>query len=159
MSLVAERLLLLWASARSAGATFSLLTGVDLEHFKPKCSLIGHSVRQEIGFSLSACSVLNDKKIEMFGQNVCGPKSIVVLFPLGCQEHIKTESLHCFFPLIKRYSTDTNGYTESMFLPHIFHIHQTSYAPICFYFADCKLLCQRLVTQGNVLGRDTKRNQ
>lgn len=29
----------------------------------------------------------------------------------------------------------------------------------CFYFTDCKLLCQRFVAQGNVLGVDAKRNQ
>lgn len=34
-----------------------------------------------------------------------------------------------------------------------------SYALICFYFTDYKLLCQRLVVQGNVLEIDAKRNQ
>lgn len=33
---------------------------------------------------------------------------------------------------------------------------KVSYASICFYFTDYKLLCQRLVTQGNVLGIDAE---
>lgn len=125
MSLVAERLLLSWASARSAGGAFSLLRGMDLECFKPKFSWKDHTIRQENGFSLSVYCGLNDKKIKWLGKTFIDQKSVVELLipdPLGCQEDIKTESSHCFFPLIKRCSTDTNGYNESMFLLPVFHI-------------------------------------
>lgn len=35
---------------------------------------------------------------------------------------------------------------------------KVSYAPICFYFTDCKLLRQWLITQGNVFRTSAGRN-
>lgn len=68
--------------------------------------------------------------------------------------------LHITLSVIKRHSfTTANGYSKSSDeCPCSFEV-KISYASICFYFTDLKLLYQRLLTQGNVLGRDAKRNQ
>lgn len=68
--------------------------------------------------------------------------------------------LHTTLSVIKRYSfTTANGCSEaSDQCPCSFEV-KISYASICFYFTDYKLLYQRLLTQGNVLGRAARRNQ
>lgn len=157
MSLVAERLLLSWASARSAWGTFSLLREMDLKCFKPKSLCKDHTDRQE-NWVFAVCSVLNYKKNRNGWAKPALTKiccsAVDTWSPWESGGHQDSVSSHCFSPLIKRYSTDTNGYTESMFLLPIFHILSIRHLMHhFFYFAGCKLLCQRLVTWGNVLGK------